>query len=788
MRLPTRVSRLVLSATMVALALTGLPWVHADAAQPRVAIAARTTLPAQSTLVPGTRTAGFDLVLASRDPAGEAAFLHDIVNPRSPNYRHFLSPAAFAARFGATTTSVARVRNYLARFGLTSHALSRGGVLLPVTGPTAAIGHAFATQVRTVRLATGTLATALASAATVPATLAHDIVTAVGLSPSVPRTTSLRAHTTTTSPSAPSACAGAGASTGPSPNVNGYTVQQEGAAYGLTTLWHNGTLGQGTVIGLYELGVTDTPDTAVYFRCYGLSPHIITTKVDGGATGAFSDEATMDVEQAAALAPGATIHVYGGPNTGSAPVDVYARIADDDSVTVVATSWGDCELDPNGAILAEQAIFEQMAAEGITVIAAAGDSGSSDCTGITSNTPAVDDPASQPLVTAVGGLTVPSLSPLHATVWNSGGGASGGGVSTQWSRPWWQRGSAFTGDTSQGVATAAGRMVPDLAVLGDPATGFVQYFTGNDTATVICKGQSCKGGWSGVGGTSMGAPLVGALVALATQTCGVTRLGFINPTLYAGATSGSMFTDITTGSNDLLQQHAYSAGVGFDLASGLGTPTTSFVTSLCPAVPSATQSVATLPPAPVLTNAPTSLSVTVRSAAGTPIPNTAVTFSATGSVTAPQFNGIAGSQASATTATITVQTSATGIATVSFSAASAGTATITETAGGVTVATQSLNVVTLASLQVPPPKPTITGARVNGRSALITVAFAAAYFPVVAYVVSVTNGKTTTTLPAASTLIVRGLLPARGYDLRIRARNAYGDSPWSAPFHIRTLG
>jgi subtilase family serine protease len=109
------------------------------------------------------------------------------------------------------------------------------------------------------------------------------------------------------------------------------------------------------------------------------------------------------------------------------------------------------------------------------------------------------------------------------------------------------------------------RLVPDLSSDADPETGFVQYFTGSGQG--VCH-QNCESGWGSVGGTSIGAPMVSSMVAVAAQSCGTTRLGFINPSLYAMASTG--FTDVTTGSNDLYNVGDYSAGPGYDEASGLG--------------------------------------------------------------------------------------------------------------------------------------------------------------------------------------------------------------------------
>ena len=125
------------------------------------------------------------------------------------------------------------------------------------------------------------------------------------------------------------------------------------------------------------------------------------------------------------------------------------------------------------------------------------------------------------------------IAPLSETVWNtpvsSGNpGAGGGGVSILWSRPTWQ--------IAPGIpASATMRMVPDLSTDADPDTGFVQYFTG--TGQGPCH-QNCEAGWNSVGGTSIGSPMVSAMLAVATQACGTGRLGFINPSLYAMASTG----------------------------------------------------------------------------------------------------------------------------------------------------------------------------------------------------------------------------------------------------------
>ena len=130
------------------------------------------------------------------------------------------------------------------------------------------------------------------------------------------------------------------------------------------------------------------------------------------------------------------------------------------------------------------------------------------------------------------------------------------------------------------------RLVPDLSVMGDPSTGFIQYYTGAGSG--FCH-HSCSGGWGAIGGTSIGAPLVSSLIAVAAQACGVSRLGFVNPSLYAMATTG--FVDVTSGNNDLYNVGEYSATPGYDEASGLGSPDgAAFFSGLCPTTYSPSES------------------------------------------------------------------------------------------------------------------------------------------------------------------------------------------------------
>jgi kumamolisin len=255
-----------------------------------------------------------------------------------------------------------------------------------------------------------------------------------------------------------------------------------------------------------------------------------------------------------AMAPNASqIIVYEGPNTSSGVLAAYNQIAIDNSAKQISTSWGLSETLSTSALLAgENAIFAQMAAQGQTIYAAAGDSGAYD----NGSTLSVDDPASQPFVVGVGGtrLYVNSDGTRNReTTWNNGSasaGAGGGGISSIWSIPSYQQGMTT-------AASASMRNVPDVALNSDPNSGYSIYYNGK---------------WYIFGGTSCAAPLWAGFTAIVNQKraeIGGASLGFANPLIYQigkGAGVSLDFFDITDGSTNLY----YASKTGYDNATGWG--------------------------------------------------------------------------------------------------------------------------------------------------------------------------------------------------------------------------
>lgn len=567
---------LVTAAVAVFLSILATPLTAQALVQPAAVdwISQGIAAPLGSTLMgatPSSARLDMRVVLEPNNSAALAQFINDVSTPGNPLYRHFLSPAEFAQRFGASPAAIARVRSELLKSGLTVSALSPNHLVLRVTGSAAQVSATFHTKLQRYRDVSGEIATVATSRIGLAASIAHDVAGVSGLNGfEHPRATSALANTTMARPSlaGPAACTSArNAAT----SRHAYLPNQIAQAYGLDTAYTNGFNGAGHSVAVVEFADYYRSDMATYLNCFGLTNTIVDVVMNGGAgAGTAADggaEVELDLQQIASLAPGATIYNYMHPNDSNGFVDEFNQIANDHLADSVSVSWGLCEADVSSA--AQQPLLQQLAAQGQSVFVAAGDSGSSSCAynadpGDPSvpYSPIVDDPSNSPWVTGIGGLSVTSLSPLVQTVWNGGCGSpcgGGGGFSHVYGRPDWQVGP--------GVTLNNQRQVPDISVMGDPRTGMLAYYAG---------------GWHGFGGTSIGAPILGAMAAVGAQACGITNLGFLNPRLYQMAINGTGIIDVTTGSNDLYDTGSYSATSGYDVASGLGSPNpATFLPALC---------------------------------------------------------------------------------------------------------------------------------------------------------------------------------------------------------------
>ncbi|HZU65978.1 MAG TPA: S53 family peptidase [Ktedonobacteraceae bacterium] len=357
------------------------------------------------------------------------------------------------------------------------------------------------------------------------------------------------------------------------------TPQSLRVAYGVESLIQRGYTGKGqTVVDIVSFGSpTLQQDMDVFDKQFGLPP--ITIKVispineppydPNGDRGGWALETELDVEIIHAIAPGAGIVVLVSPvaeTEGTVGLPEFLQLEqyalDHHLGNIVSQSWGASEVTLKDSAGQQEihkwdAFFKQATTqEGISFFSASGDNGATDYTDLQASklspTPTTSFPADDPWVTSVGGTALDSSG---ETAWHM----SGGGFSSFFPEPSFQQ-TLPSGD--QGELNHR-RGVPDVAADADPNTGLAIYTAGH---------------WDLGGGTSASTPLWAAIMAIGDQMAGH-PLGYINPTLYKLAESGSYtqdFHDITSGNNSVsnsqVDVQGYNALQGWDPITGWGSP------------------------------------------------------------------------------------------------------------------------------------------------------------------------------------------------------------------------
>lgn len=530
--------------------------------------------------------------LRPRNAQALKSYVDSLSRSHSTTAHRYLKPAQIAAAFAPAPTAQNAFIAYMQQAGFRLTQTYTDHLMLGFTGTIGEAEQAFQIQINNYRSPTGRQFYAPDTEPSVPAALAPVIQSISGLDtarvfthPPViakQRSTPQSASPRVTCPTAQS---------GP---FNYYLPGQIASAYNLSGLYSSSYRGEGQTIGLLELDDYVSYDISTYTSCYGGSSvpisRILVNGGTGHAPGSGAIEVELDMELVLSAAPRlASLKVYEAANTVVGYIADWSQMIYNDAVPIISTSWGSCESSgfAQAVYSQENSMFQIAALQGQTILAAAGDSGSNDCGNTMPTTPAVDDPASQPYVTGVGGTTL-SLNSNGSynteSVWNNSYGSGGGGISSLWSMPSWQQGPGVINSFSSNVPCGASagsycREVPDVALNADPTTGYAVY------CTAVAQGSSgpCFPGnpWLVVGGTSAGAPMWAAMVALANEKSlhdGNFNLGFLDPMLYqidANASSTSYsndFHDTTTGSNYTTGDgnNEYPAGANYDMASGLG--------------------------------------------------------------------------------------------------------------------------------------------------------------------------------------------------------------------------
>ena len=467
-----------------------------------------------------------------------------------------LDPNQVRALFFPSARDVATVRSYFAGHGF--HFRSARGLSLSFAASAGAAEDAFGVDLSLYRDAHGHSFRAPSGPLELPAPLVNKIVAVDGLDTFVHYhpASALEPRTTTTP------CASASFHKN---NYGGYLPADLAGAYDYQQLVDGGADGDGEAIAFVEFSNYTHIDISTFKNCFGLTNTVVDTSVNGGTSDlSGAGEVVLDVETALGAAPGLdTAYVYMAPGTTSMATMINQIVSDQATTNahIISISWGLCEqFLPISELAAVNDALQLAAVAGMSVFSASGDNGSSDClpdaTGL-----AVDDPAAQPYATGVGGTTL-DVGGSTEIAWGRGGG----GLSALWPMPSWQS-SVVAADSSGDPCNSTDncREVPDVALDADPATGYVIY----------CSSADCgHKGWITAGGTSAGAPLLAGVTADANEYSlanGGDRLGFANPFLYDRfANGGTFFHDVTAGTNDYGGLGKYSAGSGYDLATGLG--------------------------------------------------------------------------------------------------------------------------------------------------------------------------------------------------------------------------
>ncbi|MGZ4143186.1 MAG: S53 family peptidase, partial [Actinomycetota bacterium] len=336
-------------------------------------------------------------------------------------------------------------------------------------------------------------------------------------------------------------------------------------------------------------------------------PAAVATKTQPGNGTHLEDKAfwaievALDVEWAHAIAPGANILLVATNTAETLGVQGFPQmmmaekyVIDHDMADIISQSFGSAE-DAFSSSVSLQNLryaFKAANAADVTVLASSGDDGSAGIKitpvhvgGTLLPVPTVGWPASDPLVTSVGG-TYLCTDPNNTTTRvldasdppqprcsqgqeEIGWIAAGGGFSHIFSKPDYQN-VLPAGSTPIGSM----RGVPDVGYQASATTGILEYLSLPPDGDGSNVGDT---GWYDIGGTSIGTPQWAGLVALADQMAGH-RLGLINPTLYSIASNPSQYAadyfDVTTGNNGLFAPDVpgYPATTGWDPVTGLGTP------------------------------------------------------------------------------------------------------------------------------------------------------------------------------------------------------------------------
>jgi kumamolisin len=450
-----------------------------------------------------------------------------------------------------TAASVAPLVEWLKKNGYANVTVAKDGAGVYADAPVDQIEKSLAVDmVRVTR--EGLTYTAARNAPSLPSDVGDPVQAIIGLQPFRHAHKHLRIHPAP----APNRSALAPDALAAAPNIGNappYLVGEILKAYGADNL---PVTGKGQTIGILIDTFPADNDVQAFWAKNDIPAANRVTKINVKETNLPppSGEETLDVEWSSGIARDAKIRVYASGSLSFVDLDkaldqMLADAMGDPTLRQVSISLGLGEKffgGPKGEVAAQHQKFLKFAALGVNVFVSSGDGGSNPGSDGQSAGPLqVEYESSDPCVVGVGGTTL-KLAANGSVSAETGWPGAGGGKSSFFKRPAWQKGD--------GIPHGTARLVPDVSLAADPETG----------AFVLLGGKVQQ-----IGGTSWSAPVWAAFCALINEArvkANKKALPFLNPLIYP-LRSTPCFRDIVDGSNG-----AFECGPGYDLVTGLGVP------------------------------------------------------------------------------------------------------------------------------------------------------------------------------------------------------------------------
>jgi hypothetical protein len=604
-RMSTRISLSIFSLTAIlTVSLCGLSQPTGESKTLHGSVHPLAAISTDNGLVPDIKPLSLKIYIAP-NPVERVDLEKLLVDQRTsgtPSYHQWLTPEQFGESFGISTSDEAKVRSWLKSQGFTGVSLSRSRTVFDFSSTVGQASSAFHTSVHSL-MYKGQKHFANTSNISLPGAISNLVLAVAGLNDFRPTPQ----HISLSRPARPQY-------TTTDDQVFSFAPGDIALEYDLQPLYASGIDGTGitaVVIGQSDIDVNDIRAYRAAFNLPANDPKVLLVpgSTDIGIVPETEVEADIDLEVLGGVARGANL-LY----VQDSDVDAALQYAIDQNLgsvinfsyagsEYIGQTWGE-----------EQATYQLLAqqanAQGITILAASGDTGAagSDLRAPAVGGMVVSSPADIPEVTGVGGTSLPYdshgwinqwfsttndaygaslLAFTPEVTWNDSMvptsisvgslSASSGGASLLYPKPAWQQGP--------GVPADGARDVPDVSMYSmNNGAGYIICYAGDCPAGQMPDGLSSGTIW---GGTSASTPVFAGVVVLLNQYLlkngPITSpgLGNINPTLYQlAANATGVFHDITQGNNMVPCEigtpdcttgtEGYNAGPGYDLATGLG--------------------------------------------------------------------------------------------------------------------------------------------------------------------------------------------------------------------------